>query len=72
MSDIVYVNGDYVPADQAKVSIFDRGFLFGDGIYEVIPVVNSHLVDKQYFLERLESSLGKMQLQWPCTPQQYI
>ncbi|MEQ9574600.1 MAG: D-amino acid aminotransferase, partial [Rhodospirillales bacterium] len=40
MSRTVYVNGDYVPEEEAKVSIFDRGFLFADGIYEVSSVLD--------------------------------
>ena len=39
MNRIVYVNGEYVPEAEAKVSVFDRGFLFADGVYEVTPVV---------------------------------
>ncbi|MEQ8366022.1 MAG: D-amino acid aminotransferase, partial [Roseicyclus sp.] len=39
MTRTVYVNGDYVPEDEAKVSIFDRGFLFADGVYEVTSVL---------------------------------
>ena len=45
--DIVFVNGEFVPKDEAKVSAFDRGFVFGDGIYEVVPVINSKIVDKE-------------------------
>ena len=40
MSRTVYVNGDYLPEDQAKVSIFDRGFLMADGVYEVTTVID--------------------------------
>ncbi len=40
MSRIVYVNGDYVPEEDAKISVFDRGFLFGDGVYEVTSVLD--------------------------------
>lgn len=68
MSRIVYVNGDYVPEQQAQVSIFDRGYIFGDGVYEVIPVITGKLVDRRYFLERLERSLGELQIAWPCSP----
>lgn len=67
MSRIVYVNGEYVAADQARVSIFDRGYIFGDGVYEVIPVINGKLVDKAYFLERLDRSLSELQIAWPCS-----
>ena len=45
MSRVVYVNGSYVPENEGKVSIFDRGFLFADGIYEVTAVINGRLVD---------------------------
>lgn len=72
MSRIVYVNGDYVAEQEAKVSIFDRGYIFGDGVYEVIPVVTGKLVDRQYFLERLERSLGELQIAWPCSPDEYL
>lgn len=67
MNSIVYVNGSYVPADEAHISVFDRGFLFGDGIYEVVPVVNGKLIDREYFLERMGYSLGAIQLAWPCS-----
>ena len=50
MNRTVYVKGDYVPEHEAKISIFDRGFIFGDGVYEVVPVVNGKLVDKQHFI----------------------
>lgn len=39
MSRIVYLNGDYLPEDEAKISIFDRSFLMGDGVYEVTSVL---------------------------------
>ena len=49
MSDIVFLNGDFLKAEDAKVSIFDRGYLFGDGIYEVVPVINGKVIDKAPF-----------------------
>ena len=67
MSRIVYVNGSYVPEEQGKISIFDRGFLFADGIYEVTAVVNSKLVDYVAHMERLERSLGEIRMEWPCS-----
>ena len=45
MSRIVYVNGDYLPEEQAKISVFDRGFLFADGVYEVSSVLRGKLID---------------------------
>ena len=67
MSRVVYVNGSYVPEEQGKISIFDRGFLFADGIYEVTAVLNGKLVDYDAHMERLERSLGEIRLDWPCS-----
>ncbi len=67
MSRITYVNGNFVPEDEAKVSIFDRGFLFADGVYEVTPVVKGKLVDYDAHVERLDRSLGELKMAWPCT-----
>ena len=70
MSRIAYVNGQYLPEDQAKISIFDRGFLFADGVYEVTPVVNGKLVDHDAHNERLDRSLRELQMAWPCTKEE--
>ena len=67
MSRIAYVNGSFVPEGEAKVSIFDRGFLFADGVYEVTPVVNGKLVDYEAHVERLNRSLGELKMAWPCS-----
>jgi len=69
---IVYVNGEYVNEADAKISIFDRGFIFGDGVYEVVPIIKGKLVDKQYFLQRLQRSLNEIQMDWPCSEQEYV
>ena len=58
MSRIVYVNGSYAPEEEAKVSIFDRAFLFGDGVYEVTAVLDGRLVDFEPHLARLDRSLS--------------
>jgi D-alanine transaminase len=68
MSRIVYVNGEFLPEKDGKISIFDRGFLFADGVYEVTPVVNSRLVDYDAHIERLDRSLKELKMAWPCTP----
>ncbi|MDA0350654.1 MAG: D-amino-acid transaminase [Chloroflexi bacterium] len=65
MSRIVYVNGEYVPEEQAKVSVFDRGFLFADGVYEVSAVLDGRLVDNAAHLARLERSLAELKLTPP-------
>jgi D-alanine transaminase len=67
MTRIAYVNGSFVPEADAKVSIFDRGFLFADGVYEVTPVVNGKLVDYDAHMERLDRSLGELRMAWPCS-----
>jgi D-alanine transaminase len=60
-----YCNGEYVSKEEAKVSPFDRGYLFGDGVYEVVPVISGKLVDKKYFFERLKYSLGELGIAHP-------
>lgn len=72
MTRTVFVNGQYVPEDQAQVSIFDRGFVFGDGIYEVVPVVGGKMVDKAPFLERLKRSLGELRIEMPMSDADYL
>lgn len=72
MTRMVYLNGEYLPAEEAKVSIFDRGFLFGDGAYEVVPVIDGVMVDVEPFLARLENSLSELQLSWPCSKEDYL
>jgi D-alanine transaminase len=67
MSRIVFVNGEYVPEEQGKVSIFDRGFLFADGVYEVTAVIHGQLIDYEPHMERLERSLGEIRMAWPCS-----
>jgi D-alanine transaminase len=72
VSRIVYVNGEYAAEEEAKISIFDRGFIFGDGVYEVVPVITGKLVDRDYFLERLDRSLDELSITWPCSQREYI
>ena len=64
-SDIVFLNGEFLPKDKAKISVFDRGFIFGDGIYEVVPVMNGVLIDKSEFWERFKRSLKEIALNFP-------
>ena len=72
MARTVFVNGQYVPEDQAQVSIFDRGFVFGDGIYEVVPVIGGKMVDKAPFLERLKRALGELRIDMPMSEADYL
>lgn len=71
-SRIVYVDGQFCPLAQAKVSIMDRGFLFGDGIYEVSAVLNGKLIDNLPHLERLDRSLNEIAIRNPHTIEQWI
>jgi D-alanine transaminase len=67
MSRIVYVNGAYLPEEQAKISVFDRGFLFADGVYEVSSVLRSKLIDNPGHLTRLHRSLGELAMMAPAS-----
>lgn len=58
----VYVNGQYLPEDEAKVSIFDRGFLFADAVYEVTTVVDGKLIGFDGHFERLQRSLKELSI----------
>ncbi|WP_371037989.1 D-amino-acid transaminase [Rhodosalinus sp. FB01] len=61
----VYVNGDYLPETEAKVSVFDRGFLFADGVYEVTSVLDGKLIDFDGHAARLDRSLTELSLSSP-------
>jgi len=65
MARIVYVNGDYLPEDQAKISIFDRGFLMADAVYEVTMVLNGKLCDFDGHIARLTRSLDEIGIPAP-------
>jgi D-alanine transaminase len=65
MSRIAYVAGQYLPHRQAAVHIEDRGYQFGDGVYEVIAVVGGHLVDEEPHLQRLHRSVGELRIAMP-------
>ena len=58
----VYLNGEIINHDEAKISVFDRGFLFGDGIYEVMAKIDGKFLFGQKHLERLDQSLKKTQM----------
>ena len=67
MSRISYVNGRYVPHDEAAVHIDDRGYRFGDGIYEVVYIIDGHLADEGPHLDRLERSLAEVKIPMPMS-----
>ena len=67
MSEIVYLNGEFMPLEQARVPVLDRGFIFGDGVYEVIPVYSRHPFRLPEHLLRLQHSLDSIRLANPLS-----
>ena len=67
MSRTVYVNGAYAAEEEAKISVFDRGFLFADGVYEVSSVIRGRLVDNRAHLRRLHRSLSELEMNAPAS-----
>ena len=65
MTRTVYVNGEYLPEGEATVSIFDRGFLMADGVYEVTSVLGGKLIDFAGHAKRLERSLNELDMKQP-------
>lgn len=72
MSRTVYVNEEYLPEEDAKISIFDRGFLFADGVYEVTSVLDGKLIDFDGHAKRLARSLNELDMQAPCTEEELL
>ena len=67
MSRIVYVNGEYLPEEDAKISVFDRGFLMADAVYEVTSVIDGKILAFDGHIERLQRSLRELDMKAPCT-----
>jgi D-alanine transaminase len=67
----VYLNGEWLPPEQARVSVFDRGFVFGDGVYEVIPAYGRRLFRLKHHLQRLDNSLAAIGLRNPLPPREW-
>jgi D-alanine transaminase len=65
MTDIAYLNGEFLPLDQARVSVLDRGFIFGDGVYEVIPAYSRRPFRLPEHLVRLQHSCDAIRLANP-------
>ena len=68
---LCYLDGAFTPLGQAKVSVLDRGFIFGDGIYEVVPAYDGHLFCFDEHMARLGRSLAELQIANPHTPAQW-
>lgn len=72
MSRSVYVNGEYLPEAEAKVSVFDRGFLMADGVYEVTSVLDGKLIDFSGHCVRLARSLAELEMQNPHAEAEWL
>jgi D-alanine transaminase len=72
MTRTVYVNGEYLPEDEAKISIFDRGFLMADGVYEVTSVLDGKLIDFDGHAVRLERSLNELDMGHPISKEDLL
>lgn len=70
MTTIVYLNGEFLPLSLACVSVMDRGFLFGDGVYEVIPVFNQKIFKPHEHLARLQKSLDAIHIPYQVNSQE--
>jgi D-alanine transaminase len=68
---VVYLNGAFLPLEEARISVLDRGFLFGDGIYEVIPVYGGRLFRLPHHLKRLHNSLAGVRITNPLSDAQW-
>jgi D-alanine transaminase len=69
---LCYLNGEYSSLREAKVSVLDRGFIFGDGVYEVVPVYGGRLFRFAEHMARLSRSLGKLRITNPHTSEQWL
>ncbi|MDR5653438.1 D-amino-acid transaminase [Ruixingdingia sedimenti] len=72
MTRIVYVNGEYLPEAEARVSVFDRGFLMADGVYEVTSVLDGKLVDFAGHTQRLARSLAELGIENPMGAEEWL
>ena len=72
MSRTFYVNGAFVPEEQATISVLDRGFLFADGVYEVSTVLGGRLIDNRAHLARLSRSLEGLSMAPPCSEEELV
>ncbi|WP_439141871.1 D-amino-acid transaminase [Planktotalea sp.] len=72
MTRTVYVNGEYLPENEAKISIFDRGFLMADGVYEVTSVLEGKLIDFDGHAVRLQRSLDELDMNNPISKEDLL
>jgi len=71
-NSICYLNGDYTPLKDAKISVLDRGFIFGDGVYEVLPAYSGKLFRFAQHMARLDRSLAELRIANPMTHGEWL
>ena len=71
MMSSAYLNGEFLPLAETQVSVLDRGFLFGDGVYELIPVYDGRLFRLEQHVGRLESSLSAIRIDNPHSREEW-
>ena len=69
---VVYLNGKFIPKEKAFISVMDRGFLFGDGVYEVFPVYNNNIIGLKPHLNRLQDGLDAINIKNPNSKDEWI
>lgn len=72
MSRIVYLNGEYIPEEEAKVSVFDRGFVMGDAVYEVTSVLGGKILEFEGHMNRLGRSLAELEMTCDLSRDEWI
>ena len=72
VSRTVYLNGEFIAEEDAKISVFDRGFLFADGVYEVTTVIQGKMIDFDSHLIRLRRSLNEIDMMPACSDQELL
>ncbi|PFG64663.1 D-alanine transaminase [Thioclava sp. ES.031] len=72
MSRIVYLNGEYIPEEEAKVSVFDRGFVMGDAVYEVTSVLDGKILEFEGHMNRLDRSMAELEMSCDLTRDEWI
>lgn len=72
MTRTVYINGSFCTEDEARISVFDRGFLFADAVYEVVAVLDGKLVNFARHMRRLRRSLGEIEVPEPLSETDYL
>ena len=72
MDRVVFLNGDFIPEGEAKLSIFDRGLLFADAVYEGFGILDGQITDFAYHMDRLDSSLAKLNMPSPMQREEML